>query len=291
VTAQVNNVDYIVLNDSTLNFRNLNGQVGYAVPVDYETNDYPLHDPFFKGRGIGLDIGVTYTKRRYVDDKRFDRACDQRYEEYIYRIGLSILDIGRIKYRNNAQYHSFDDVSAIWQNFDTIAYDNVNQVVRELSDVFYGDPDSSYRDNNFKIGMPMAVSLQFDYNFQKYRGLYIGAIWVQPIRFNMHTLRRPAQLAIIPRIEKKNIEVSLPVSLYEYRYLRLGLAARFGFFTIGTDRLGTYLGIGDLNGMDIYAAVKFNIGKGTCKKKEPIECLNYEFGYSDKDKGKFRKRK
>ena len=289
--SQINNIDYIILNDSTINFRNMNGQVGYAVPVDYETNDVPLHDPFFKGRGIGMDIGVTYVKRRYVDSKRFEKACDQRYEDYIYRIGFSILDIGRIKYKQNAQLHSFDDVSAIWQNFDTISYDNVNQVVRELSDVFYGDPDSSYRTDNFKIGMPMALSLQFDYHFKKLENFFIGAIWVQPVRFNMHTMRRPAQIAVIPRYETKNIEVSVPISLYEYRYPRIGLAARFSVFTIGTEKLGTYLGLGDLNGLDIYASIKINIGKGSCKKNEPIECLNYEFGYSDKEKDKFRKRK
>lgn len=291
VATQVNNLDYIILNDSTINFKNLNGQIGYAVPVDYENNDYPMHDPLFKGFGVGLDVGVTYTKRKYVDSKRFKEACDQRYEDYIYRIGVSIIDIGRIKYKNNAQLHSFDDVSAYWQNFDTISYDNVNQVVEELSDVFYGDPDASYRDNNFNIGLPMAVSVQFDYNFQKRENFYLGAYWIQPIRFNMHTLRRPAELAVIPRYETKNLEISVPISLYEYRYPRVGLSARFAFFTIGTEKIGTYLGFGDLTGLDIYASIKFNFGKGTCKIKAPVECLNGEYGYTNKQKKAYRTRK
>lgn len=291
VTTQINNVDYIVLNDSTLNFKNLNAQMGYAIPVDYKTNDFPLNDPLFKGRGLGVDVGVTYTKRRYIDNKRFKESCDQRYEDYIYRIGLSVLDIGRIKYKHNAQYHSFDDVSTIWQNFDTISYDNLNQVVEELSDVFYGDPDASYRGNSFNIGLPMAVSLQFDYHFRRYDDFYLGAFWIQPIRFNLHTLRRPAELAIIPRYETKIVEISVPVSLYEYKYPRVGLSARFAFFTVGTEKIGTYLGLGDLNGMDIYFSFKFNFGKGTCKIKAPIECLNGEYGYSEKDKKRFRKRK
>ena len=291
VTTQVKNIDYIVLNDSTLNFKNLNGQIGYAVPVDYQTNDVPMNDPFFKGWGLGADIGVTYTKQKYVGSKRFKEPCDQRYEEYIYRIGLSLLDIGAINYKNNAQYHSFENVSAIWQNFDTISYDNVNQVVGELSNVFYGNPDASYVDNRFSIGLPMAVSLQFDYHSKRYKDVYLGAFWIQPIRFNMHTLRRPAELTLIPRYETKIFEVSVPISLYEYKYPRVGLAARFYFFTIGTEKLGTYLGVGDLNGMDFYFSIKFNFGKGTCKIKAPIECLNEEYGYSERDKRNFRKRK
>ncbi len=289
ITAQVNDLDYIIMNDSTINFKNMNGQIGYAMPVNYENNDFPLYDPFFKGFGVGLDLGVVYTKRRYIDDKDFDKVCDQRFEDYIYRIGLSIVDIGGINYKDNAQYHSFDDVSVIWQNFDTISYSNINQVVRELSDVFYGDPDASYRDDNFRIGSPMAISLQFDYRIPKKEAFYIGALWIQPLRFNLHTLRRPAQLAVIPRYETKNLEFSVPISLYEYKYLRIGLAARFGFFSIGTEKLGTYLGLGDITGLDFYASVRFNFGKGSCKVKIPTACENSEFGYSDKERTMFRK--
>ncbi len=289
--AEVNNAKYIVLNDTTLNIQNLNATAGFALPVDYNNNDMPMHDPFFKGKGMGFDIGVTYTKRKYVDNKRFEKPCAQRYEDYIYRIGVSIIDIGRVKYKNNAQMHGYDDVSVFWQNFDTINFDNVNKVVSELSDLFYGDPDSSYRASEIKIGLPMAVSVQFDYHFDFKEEFYVGAMWIQPVRFNMHTLRRPAQLAIVPRWETKNFEFSLPLSLFEYRYPRVGFAARFYFFTIGTERIGTYLGIADLNGMDLYFSFKFSFGKGSCRKKPMYPCANTEFGYSDKEKAKFRKRK
>ena len=291
VTAQVNNVNYIVLNDSTINFKNLNGQVGYAIPVDYDDNTVPFHDPFFKGTGAGLDVGVVYTKRRYIDNKKFKKVCDQRFEDYIYRIGFSILDIGGIKYKNNAQYHSYDDVSVIWQNFDTISYSNIHEVARELSYVFYGDREASYRKSEFSIGLPLAVSLQFDYHIQKKKSFYIAGYWIQPVRFNLHTIRRPAELAVIPRYETKNLEFSLPLSLYEYKYPRIGFAARFWFLTIGTDRIANYLGLGDIYGIDFYASIKFNFGKGSCRVVEPGACENSEFGYSDKEKAMFRKRK
>lgn len=291
IYGEVNNADYIVLNDSTLNIKNLNGYAGFALPVDYNTNDVPLNDPFFKGRGVGVDVGVVYTKRRYVGEKRWDRPCDQRYEDYDYRIGLSILDIGRVKFKHNAQLHNYNDVSQYWQNFDTISYSNVNQVVGEISNVFYGDPDSSYVGNVIKIGLPMAFSMQFDYRLKQVKNVYIAAVWVQPVRFNMHTLKRSAHISIIPRYELRNLEFSVPLMLYDYKYPRVGLSARFSFFTIGTERIGTYLGLADLNGMDIYFSFKMNIGKGKCKKeKVPIECLNEEYGYSDKDKTKFKKR-
>lgn len=286
----VNNVDYVVLNDSTINIKNLNGEVGFSVPVDYNSSDIPDDGPIVKGSGLGIDIGAVFIKQVYVGSKKLKRLCGQRYEDYIYRIGVSILDIGRIKYKHNAQLHSYDDVSVFWQNFDTMNYNSVNQSVMEISEVFYGDPTASYRGSEIKIGLPTAISVQGDYHFIK--NYYLGAFWIHPIRINRHTMRRPAQLALIPRYESKFIDVSIPISLYEYRYPRIGLSARLYFLTIGTERLGTYLGLSDLDGIDFYFALKFNIGKGSCKKKiRDSACENAEFGYSDKEKAMFRKRK
>lgn len=289
--GQVNNVNYIIPNDSVMDIKNLNGEVGFSVPVDYSNNDFPVNDPLFKGSGIGVDFGVVYTKRRYVDDKRWKKPCGQEFNDYIYRIGLSLLDLGRVKYTNNAQVHSYDDVSAYWVNYDTISYSTVNEVVQEISNVFYGSPTASYRGNSFAIGLPTVLSLQFDYHPIRWDNVYIGAVWMQPVRFSQHALRRPAQLSIIPRYETKYFEVSLPLQLYEYQYPRVGLALRFAFLTIGTERIGTYLGLSDLNGLDIYFSIKLNIAKNTCRKPVPVKCLNYEYGYTEKDKAKFRKRK
>ncbi|MCF6169763.1 MAG: DUF5723 family protein [Bacteroidales bacterium] len=282
------NVNYIVLNDSTINIKNLNGEVGFSVPVDYNTNDVPV-GPNFRGSGVGLDVGAVFIKQKYVGKQRLGRLCGQRFEEYIYRIGISVLDIGRLKFKDNAQLHSYDDVSVYWQNFDTTNFNSINRTVAELSELFYGDPTASYRGNVMKIGLPTAISIQGDYNIRKH--VYLGAFWIQPIRFNLNTMRRPAQLAFIPRYESKYLEVNLPISLLEYRYPRVGLSARFYFLTVGTERLGTWLGLADLNGLDFYFALKFSIGKGSCKQKKEGACYNSEFGYSDKEKAMFRKRK
>jgi hypothetical protein len=77
-------------------------------------------------------------------------------------------------------------------------------------------------------------------------------------------VRRPAQIAVTPRYETDWFEAMLPLSLYEYRLPRIGAAVRLGFLTIGTERLGTLFGVADINGMDVYASVKFNLRKGVC---------------------------
>jgi len=156
------------------------------------------------------------------------QLCAQKYDEYVYRIGVSILDIGRVKYTTNAQLHSYDDVSKYWSSLDTLDFFNVNDFISGISNTFYGDPDASLVSNTIKIGLPTALSVQADFSLPN--NMYIGGFWIHPIRLNMNSLRRPAQLAVVPRYETKYFELSLPLSLYEYQYPRVGIAARLLFF-------------------------------------------------------------
>ncbi len=274
--VEANNIDYMVVNDSTMNIHNMNASVAFALPLDYNEPDQMMNDPFFKGHGFGADLGVVYVKKKSVDIERWNDLCEQQFDNYVFRIGASILDFGSITYKNNAQLHSYDDVSVYWQNFDTINYSNLNQLMSDLSMVFYnGDPNASYRADHFTLGLPTAVSVQADVNV--YKDFYASGYWIHPLQFNLHAMRRAALVAVVPRYETKNLEFSLPVSLFEYKYPRVGLSARFWFVTIGTDRLGTWLGLANLDGMDFYASIKFGFGKGQCHSKFKGACNDEKY--------------
>lgn len=277
-SLKVDNINYVVVDDTTINIKNLNNELAFSLPMDYDNGDFITSNPTFRGSGVGIDIGAVYIKKKHVgkDKWKGKKLCSQKYEDYIYRIGVSILDIGRVKYTTNAQLHSFDDVSKYWSSLDTIGYTNINTLMSEVSNTLLGDPNASLISNTMKIGLPTALSVQADFNLEN--NLYVGAMWIHPLRINNNALRRPAQLAVVPRFETKHFEMSLPLSLFEYRYPRVGIAARFDFLTIGTERLGTYLGMADMNGLDIYASIKIGINKGSCKKKFGGACSNESFG-------------
>lgn len=277
--VKVENVDYIVENDSTINIINLNAEVGYSLPLDYDNNDF-TSSPTFRGSGVGLDVGAVFTKKKSFDSRPWNggKLCSQHYENYIYQIGFSILDIGRVKYKTNTQSYSYDDVSKYWPSIDTIGFNDMNSFFGMLSDVFYNNPDASLKSNEIKIGLPTAISLQADVNIND--KIYLGGMWIHPIRINSSSLRRSAQIAIVPRYESKYFEVNIPVSVYEYKYPRVGLSARLYFLTIGTERIGTYLGMSDMNGLDFYMSIKIGIDKGSCRNKFGGACSNSSFGNS-----------
>lgn len=275
---QASDANYIVMNDSTIDIKNLNAEVGYSLPLDYDNNDFPDNGPLIKGGGFGFDIGFTYQyKTLSYQKKRVRRLCSQRYIDYYYKIGVSLLDVGFVNYKTNAQLHNFTDVSKYWINIDTLNYYNINELTRTLSDVFYNDPNASYSGNKIKVFLPTALSIQADYRIT--RNWYAGAVLIQPVRMGNSFIRRPAQVALIPRYESAIFEFSVPMSLYDYRYPRMGASVRYRIFTIGTDDILALAGMVNFTGLDFYFGIKFNFRKGFCGRyRHNMPCENEEYG-------------
>ncbi len=274
-------VNYIVYDPKTVQVFNYNAEFGFALPVNYDSADIINQGPTFKGIGGGVDIGFVYTRMKSSFPLRGEsRACSKPYEDFIYKIGVSLLDLGAVYFNKNTQRHNFDNVSVFWAQFDTVEFHNINTSMKQLSEAFYGDPDKSETGDRMSIGLPTALSLQFEGHFSG--NIYVSAMFMQPIMLNKKQLRRPSQIAIVPRFEHDILALSIPVSILQYEYVRVGAALRYGPLTIGSERLGTLLGLSDLDGVDIYVALKFSLDKGRCSSKNKGACSNTAFGFRKK---------
>jgi hypothetical protein len=108
--------------------------------------------------------------------------------------------------------------------------------------------------SGFRLGLATALGVQYDvWILDNY---YFQAAWVQRIPIlGTYSLQRLNQLMIAPRYETPWIEVGLPLSLYEYKHLQLGIWARLGPVTFGTDRLGELIGFRRMLGADAYFSI------------------------------------
>jgi len=272
------NADYTIVSDSIIEIRNLDAGIGFSIPIDYETNDFPDPGKTFRGRGTVIDVGLTYTKKQSVSTSHsYKNFCQYEYEEVLYKVGVSLLNIGGLRFTENAQEHYYDTDPINWQQVDTLGFSNTNTLIRQLSEVFYqGDPTASKVADEFVLGMPAALSFQSDYNY--FSNWHISSLVVLPLRLRDAQINRPGQALVSLRYETDNFEVALPVSLYDFKKPRIGLSARFYYFTLGTDKLGGFFGFDDFYGMDIYFSAKFHILKGFCKRYKPTpDCSHYDF--------------
>ena len=266
------NLKFSVPDSKTLDVKNYNGEIGFALPIDYNDYNKSNFNPVFKGHGFGLDVGFLYTRLKTFTNRGEKRLCASPYADYIFKFGVSVMDIGGITYKHHTQVHKFDNRAANWQEFDTIQNRSINSTMQMLSDVFYGSPNASLSDTAVFLSLPTTLSIQYDYHFEG--NFYLGAYWQQPLRFRLKSIRMPPVLAVIPRYETRVFGASLPISVYNYEKIRMGVSLRFYSLTVGTEKLGTFLGIGDLTGMDFYFSMRFNLDKGSCLSYKKGACFN-----------------
>lgn len=248
--ANIYNMDFNVRSDTLTTIYELNADGMYT----------PQAKVYAKG-GWGLDLGVTYQKMMgecssyYPNSKKM--GC--RYLPYKYKIGASIMDLGSVKFQQDqTQFAGYN-----FQSYDWYGYANTKPNQDSVLAVFQSQEpniDDGRVKKHYKIHLPTFISIQADYNLWASR-LYANAALVQavPVSRDKFGVRRANSLMVGLRYETRIFDVSLPLSLYEYRTPQIGLAVRFYCLTIGTDKLLHWMGKSNLYGGDIYAHLKIPI--------------------------------
>jgi hypothetical protein len=284
--ANLYTLDYTVYNDTTAQVFDVTFDYAYSLPMDYSTNDFP-DGPLFKGFGIGVDLGVTYmyTKKGHTN-MAFGSLCEQPYEEYNYRIGISLLDVGFIRFKKKAFYRKFVNTATYWyEPYDTLPGNSVNEINEKIDFYFLDNAEDLIEEESYTMNLPPALSLQFDYPLKRY--LFFNITGIYGFNLGKGFLKRPSILAFTPRYETNRMEVSVPISVYEWfwRSPRVGFYFRYGNFFFGFDKLNTALGLNDFTGIDFYIGLKLNLSntfrmnyiKGFCNDKRfgDIETFDY----------------
>ena len=281
----LDHLDYMVPDRDTLIVNSAIGEAGIALPMDYQGNTF-LSSPLFKGKGIGFDLGITFQEKlRFSSHSNdFTSLCSQSYTPYRYKIGFSILDIGRIRFKDNALKVFIDDRSTFWPGISHIDYTNMNDMINQISTHFYGNTTQMVVDDKFTIGLPTALSLQADVNFRG--NWFLNGTALYPLKLMETSVVRPALLAVAPRYETRVFGIGMVASLYDFSKFHFGLNARYRGIFIGAEKLGAFFHFSDFTGIDIYAGIKISFLKGNCHTSSGESCGNNEYVKYQKKKKK-----
>ena len=271
----IKNVTYMIPNIDSIYVTKLNGSVGFSLPFNASNNTAAIN-PLIKGTGASMDIGVSYIKfnQRSDRNKKTSVLLEGIKQDYLYKAGISLIDVGMINFNKLVQVHEFNDVNnKLWSGLRTFNPNNFQQILQSASFNLLGDSTASLTSKQkITIWLPTALSAQFDYNFGN--NVFVNATFLQGIRLGTVGVRRSALISVTPRYEVRYFEVNMPVSFYDYRDPQIGLAIRIFNLVIGTEKLGTFLHVTDVNGMDLYFALGFNLSPKT--RSHSSGCDSYE---------------
>ncbi len=210
------------------------------------------------GNGWAIDLGLMF--RKTIDGRStyvpFSKKSQCSQSDYKYEWGFSVLDLGAVRFNDNAAYVKVIEADVLWPDYIDSQLSDLEQLDVLLMERVETDQNITRRSSDYKVSLPSALSLQFDYNFSK--GFHTSAMIQERIkRGGSFDLWRARVAAVIPRFESEDLEVALPLSTFEYEKLRVGLSVRYRSFTLGSDDLIDLALDRDLYGADIYFS--FNI--------------------------------
>lgn len=215
------------------------------------------------GCGFGADIGVVYEFRPRHEDYTYtmngvEGLQDKRANKYLFKIGVSIMDLGGIKYGGastqtfgiNVKNRSLDEKN---QNLITDNIDKPDSLAKA-----FGVPTVGFG-KTFRAGLPTALNITADYCLTKH--IYLNLTYIQNLRGKFAIGSRHAGLlAITPRMEFHGFELAVPISLQNnLSTLAVGTAIKLGPLFIGSDNLLGVFNVGKINGVDIYAGLSLPI--------------------------------
>jgi hypothetical protein len=260
------------INISDNNSAIINGDFEYAYTdnqsiIDPFNNPYGLFSLNARGAGAGIDLGFNYTYR----SKRLkyaNRSCkyNDKKSDYDFKLAMAFNDIGGIRYNKNSYNYQFNsangvNVTASSNILDPFRVGNQN-AMDSIGNQIFGQIGAT-RGAGFNTSLPAAFNLQADFRLSKH--IYTTVNWnhsLKPIQSS--GLQSTSMLSVIPRIESRGFEFSMPLTLSEnYQNFYLGAYARIGPVFFGSDNLGGLLNVSSnsqFRGADIYGGVSFGIG-------------------------------
>ncbi|MES2590769.1 MAG: DUF5723 family protein [Bacteroidota bacterium] len=237
------------VSDTQFDVQNLRAKVRYNQPG------------WNAGRGVGLDIGITYKKMLNYVDTYFSNSqkSNCKYIDYKYKVGVSLLDLGAIRFTNKTFKGDISGSTTI----NDYKHTNIDSIIRADFNL------TQQLNEPILASLPTAISLQGDLNLGHH--FYVNGTWIQGITAaRIIGVQKAALISVAPRFETRNIEIAVPVTFHRYIYPQVGAAIRFRTLVIGMDNILPFIAHTNTYGANFYFNLGISIFKNPkCKKSSP----------------------
>lgn len=238
-------------NSSDVDVKTINGDSLYFGPTKMQLVTYGDK----MGKGMGLDLGLTYVFHK--KDNRRNGVYAANHTRYFSKIGVSIMDIGKINYKNAVIREASIAEGGVGVNLASSRYSGISDYQQALDTFMNQFVNYSSRVANYSVGLPTRLVTTADFQIKK--NFYVGGIWSQSLRNKMSkNMRYQSYLMVSPRWEYRFFEFSLPLALeYDYRSLRMGTSLRFGPLYLGTNSLMNFINTQNVKDADFFVGIAF----------------------------------
>ena len=230
---------------------------------------------FFKmnNTGLGADFGFTYEYRPDYDPNSYDEF-GRNSKEYSFKIALSLLDFGKIKYErdfaNSGSWVGDVSIGERWQFNEDLTGKGIDEVVPYLNSIpELLKPFSGYKSQNFIVNLPATVHIDADIMLGQNMFVNAGTTIGLPTNVNPWRQQNYSSFLLTPRFENRFLGFYLPITYNVVSKMSVGAGLRAGPIFLGS---GSFPGslFGRSNQYDFFAGLHLGKFPKLRKEKEKI---------------------
>ncbi|MEO6220478.1 MAG: hypothetical protein ABIO81_08625, partial [Ginsengibacter sp.] len=284
ISLSSNDLQIGVNGDSTFNFNSPNVSYSHNKNADF----IKLFDKNFtpNANSFGFDAGLVYEYRgnlekfKYIksDDEESYDALRRDVSKYIFKVGVSLLDVGMFRFDKPNDVNSFNANINNW-DIKNAHYNSLNEFDTALAARVNANPNDPRR---YNVYLPSALSAQLDVKFVK--GLFLNIMSYWPVSLGSSAGKRFNEYGfytVTPRYETRHFGIYLPYTvsqrndLTDYKQHLLGATLRIGPMFIGSSNLGSMIFKNNLRAADVH--IGFKVGFTYGKPNKSNKFLNTVF--------------
>lgn len=224
----------------------------------------------FNNTGFGGDIGFVYEYRPDHEKYQYgDNKTRRDMSKYAWRIGVAVLDIGKIKYDTDPSRSGRYGVDV--SGSEVLNLDELSAIpVDELRDYFNENPQYFTQlpadGPGYKVNLPTSLRIDADYHINK--GFYVNLdakLSLVDAANKLYNSQYYSTYSLTPRYEGRAIGLYVPISYNQVSEFNAGVCLRLGPLFVGSSSVLS-AAFGDSRKADAYLGLRFG-GLQKNKKK------------------------
>jgi outer membrane protein OmpA-like peptidoglycan-associated protein len=261
--------------DSTMNIFNTSVDYGHSNNL-YVSDAGQLGYKFVSNPGVGFDLGGVYEWRPEYEKYKYDMDNEtglwrRDKSKYKVKVGLSILDIGGVKFRKGEYSNNFKANVNVWE-IRKLKFDSIP--IKAFDDTLRARFPAENTKSTFVMNLPTAISAQADYKIWGDFDVNLIMYYAFQFKNNPNKVHDFSSISITPAWDHKWFGVFIPVQYHALYGFTYGTCLRLGPIIIGTDNMRAIFGGKSFTGGDIYALVKIPIPFGPPRDKDKDKVSN-----------------
>lgn len=191
----------------------------------------------FKNRGFGLDVGVSYEYREEM--QVYETAYSGKTNNYIWKIGAAITDIGAVRYSSRQTKGIVAKASGNTYTIDELKPPSDSNDIYQMTNYYNNLFKTRTQSSALAMQLPTTLHLSYDRYFNTVLGIQAQVnIPLVFSRLNVYSGNyNPVAVVITPRAEISWVGLSVPISYNSVWGFNMGACMRLGPLVIGSSSI------------------------------------------------------